>query len=73
MYEDAIKELTKAAQYDPENGDIIYNLGNAYRQNGNRTEAIEAYTFVEENFPGTERARRSRSFLRELEENNEQR
>ena len=68
MFEDAVKELAKARVYDPENGDILYNLGNAYRQNGDRNEAMEAYNLVVEKFPGTERARRSQSFLRELNE-----
>lgn len=68
MYEDAITDFVKASEYDPENGDIWYNLGNAYRQNGDKEEAIEAYTRVVENFQGTEKARRSQSFLRELNE-----
>lgn len=68
MFEDAVKELAKARVYDPENGDILYNLGNAYRQNGDRNEAMEAYNLVVEKFPETERARRSQSFLRELNE-----
>lgn len=68
MYEDAITNLTKAAQYDQENGDILYNLANAYRQNGNTDEAIETYTAVIEKFEGTERARRSQKYLEELNE-----
>ena len=68
MYEDAITNFVKASEYDPENGDIWYNLGNAYRQNGDKEEAIDAYTRVVENFQGTEKARRSQSFLRELNE-----
>ena len=68
MYDDAITDFVKASEYDPENGDIWYNLGNAYRQNGDKEEAIEAYTRVVENFQGTEKARRSQSFLRELNE-----
>ncbi len=68
MFEEAIEDLEKAAEYDPENGDILYNLGNAYRQNDNREEAIQAYTQVVEKFPGTERARRSQNFLKELNE-----
>ena len=66
MYEEAIRDFLKAAEYDPENGDVLYNLGNAYRQNGNEDEAIETYTFVVEKFPGTEKARRSRNYLNEL-------
>lgn len=68
MYEDAIADLAKAAEYDQENGDILYNLANAYRQNGNKKEAIEAYTAVIEKFEGTEKARRAKNFLDELNE-----
>ncbi len=66
MYEEAIADFLKAASYDAENGDILYNLGNAYRQNGDREEAIEVYSLVVEKFPGTEKARRSRSYLNNL-------
>ena len=68
MYEEAITNLTKAAQYDQENGDILYNLANAYRQNGDTDEAIEAYTSVVTKFEGTERARRAQKYLEELNE-----
>lgn len=68
MYEEAIANLTKAAQYDGENGDILYNLANAYRQNGDTDEAIAAYNDVIEKFEGTERARRSQRYLEELNE-----
>ena len=66
MYEEAIRDFLKAAEFDPENGDVLYNLGNAYRQNGDNDEAIETYTFVVEKFPGTEKARKSRNYLNEL-------
>lgn len=68
MYEEAIANLTKAARYDGENGDILYNLANAYRQNGDTDEAIAAYNAVIEKFEGTERARRSQRYLEELDE-----
>lgn len=66
MYDDAVENLSMAAEYDSENSDILYNLGNAYRQNEEIEEAIEVYTLVVENFPGTERARRAQNFIEEL-------
>lgn len=68
MYESAVGDLKKAAEYDPENGDILYNLGNAYRQNGDRTEAIATYEQVIARFEGTEKARRAQAYLEELNE-----
>lgn len=68
LYEEAIADFTRAAAYDPENGDILYNLGNAYRQNGDKEEAIETYTLVVEKFAGTEKARRAKNYLDELQE-----
>lgn len=68
MYESAVADLKKAAEYDPENGDILYNLGNAYRQNGDRTEAIATYEQVIARFEGTEKARRAQTYLEELNE-----
>lgn len=67
MYEEAIADFLKAAEYDPENGDVLYNLGNAYRQNGDNEEAIEVYSLVVEKFAGTEKARRSRNYLNDLD------
>ena len=68
MYESAVKDFAKAAEYDPENGDILYNLGNAYRQNGDKDEAIKTYTLVVEKFEGTEKARRAQNYLDDLNE-----
>lgn len=68
MYEAAVSDFKKAAEYDPENGDILYNLGNAYRQNGDKTEAIATYEQVVSKFEGTEKARRAQTYLEELNE-----
>lgn len=68
MYEAAITDFARAAEYDPENGDILYNLGNAYRQNGDKEEAIETYRLVISQFADTEKARRAQSYLDELNE-----
>ncbi len=68
MYEAAVKDFEKAVEYDPNNGDILYNLGNAYRQSGDRENAIKTYELVIQNFEGTEKARRAQTYLDELKE-----
>lgn len=66
MYEDAIKDLTKAYSYDNSNGDALYNLGNAYRKSGDNVNAIDTYNKVIEEFPDTEMATRSQQYVNEL-------
>ena len=66
MYEDAIKDLTKAYTYDNSNGDALYNLGNAYRKSGDIVNAVETYNKVIEEFPDTEMATRSQQYVNEL-------
>lgn len=68
MYEDAITAFSKAAEYDAENVDILYNLGNAYRQNGDKDNAVQTYQLVIDKFDGTDRARRAKNYLAELNE-----
>lgn len=68
MYEAAAEDFEKAANYDSENGDILYNLGNAYRQSGDKEKAIKTYELVIEKFDGTEKARRAKTYLEELKE-----
>ena len=69
MYEDAIVDFARAVAYDPQNSDVLYNLGNSYRQNGDKAEAKEVYAKVIELFPETEKARRAQTYLDELNEN----
>jgi len=66
MYEDAIRDLTKAYTYDNSNGDALYNLGNAYRKSGDIVNAVETYNKVIEEFPDTEMATRSQQYVNEL-------
>ena len=68
MYEDAITAFSKAAEYDAENVDILYNLGNAYRQSGDKDNAVKTYQLVIDKFDGTDRARRAKNYLAELNE-----
>lgn len=69
LYEDAIRDFELAAGYDPSNGDILYDLGNAYRKQGNNDKAAEIYKQVIESFPDTEKARRAQSYLDEINNN----
>lgn len=66
-YEDAIPNLEKAFQYDPTNGEALYNLANAYYRSGKVEEAKVTYQQIIELFPGTEKASKSETFLAEIE------
>lgn len=68
-FTEAIEKLVKAVYYDAANVNALYDLGEAYRQNGNTEEAISTYDKVIELFPGTERARRAQRYRDELSEN----
>lgn len=65
-FKQAIEELTKAVSYDATNGDALFTLGNAYRRNEQKTEAIATYQKVIELFPDTEKARRAQNYINDL-------
>jgi tetratricopeptide (TPR) repeat protein len=65
-YETAIKDLTRAVEYDATNGEALYNLGNAYYKSENLQDALEIYEQVVELFPNTEKARKSQSYIKEI-------
>lgn len=65
-YETAIAYLTKSYTYDTENGDALYNLGNSYYRSGDTNMAIEIYEQVIEQFPNTEKARKSQGYIEEI-------
>lgn len=65
-YKQAIDNLTKAVEYDPTNGDAMNVLGNAYRQDGQKENAIACYQKVIELLPGTGRATRAQKYIDEL-------
>lgn len=65
-YTTAITDLTKAVYYDAANADALFALGNAYRKSEDTDKAREVYNQVVELFPGTERARRSQTYLDEM-------
>lgn len=65
-YETAIKQLERAYDYDPANGEALYNLGNSYNKTGNLDKAVEIYEQVIELFPGTAKARKSQGYIKEI-------
>jgi len=66
VYTDAVQNLEKAYIYDSGNIDVVYNLANAYYRSGDFSNAAVYYQRVMDNFPGTERARRSEDYLEEI-------
>jgi tetratricopeptide (TPR) repeat protein len=65
-YDTAIENLSRAVEYDETNGDALYNLGNAYYKKENLEEALSIYEQVVEKFPGTEKARKSNGYIKEI-------
>ena len=65
-YASAIPHLLRAFQYDPTNGEALWNLANAYEQNNEIDKAKEAYAGVIEFFPDTDKARKSDERLIEI-------
>lgn len=66
-YADAIPNLKKAYQYDPTNGQALFDLANSYYRMGQEEKAKETYQQVIELFPNTEKADKSKQFLAEME------
>lgn len=67
-YDTAIADLEKSFAYDETNGEALFLLGNSYKKKGDSKNAIRIYNQVIELFPNTEKARRSREYLKELED-----
>lgn len=67
-YQEAIKYLLLSVKFNAEDGEALLSLGNSYRQNEEKEEAIEIYTKVIELFPGTNRAKKSQNYLDEYSE-----
>lgn len=65
-YQDAIDNLSKAYAYDHTNGEALFNLGNAYRKSGDNENAVKIYQKVTEEFPDTDKANRSQSYMNEI-------
>lgn len=67
-YADAERDLEYAVTYNPLDGYAWYNLGKSCRENGNDVRAIEAFEKVIELAPGSERAKQSKVYIKELQE-----
>ncbi len=67
-YTTAIENYKKAVFFDIENGDALFALADAYRQNGDKTNALVTYAQVTERFPESENAKRALGFIAELGE-----
>lgn len=65
-YDVAIDNLARAYEYNPSNGEALYNLGNSYNKKGETDKAVEIYEQVVELFPHTEKARKSQNYIREI-------
>lgn len=66
-YDTAITNLEKAFYYDPDNGEALYNLANAYYRKGDTKQAVEYYQMVAELFPNTEKARKAENYIKEIQ------
>lgn len=65
-YDTAIINLSRAYDYNPKNGEALYNLGNAYNKKGETQKALDIYEQVIELFPNTEKARKSETYIKEI-------
>ena len=65
-YDTAVTNLSRAYDYNPRNGEALYNLGNAYNKKGDTEKAVEIYEQVIEQFPNTEKARKSDTYIKEI-------
>ena len=52
--------------YDAGNKDALYFLGRSYQKNGDAEKAVETFQKVLELFPGSDRVRDTKRYLREL-------
>ena len=53
--------------YEPENGEALFNLGNAYSKSGDTASAITVYKQVIELFPDTDKARKAKNYIEEIQ------
>ncbi len=66
QFDEAVLNLEKAVIYDAADQNALYQLGEAYRQDGKTKEALDTYGKVIELFPGTDRAKRAQRRIEEL-------
>ena len=65
-YEEAIPSLQRAYKYDNTKVEALFYLGNSYHRSGNDDIAKETYAQVIDNFPDTEFANKSETYLAEI-------
>lgn len=66
-YDVAITHLLLAYQYNENDSEALYFLGNAYRLNENAQEAIDAYNSLIEKFPESKRVSSAKKHLKKYE------
>lgn len=66
-YPNAIENFQKAYDYNPQNGEALYFLGNSYYRSQNTTMALEIYQKVIDEFPNTEKARKAENYMKEIQ------
>jgi TolA-binding protein len=69
-YETAIKNLSKAYQYNNTDVNTLYYLGNAYYASGDTVKAKEVYDAVIKDFPDTKSAQAAETKLAEINNSN---
>jgi Flp pilus assembly protein TadD len=67
----AVEQLSKAVYYDASNMESLYYLGQAYRRNDDKENAIATYNKVVELFPGTQSAANAQRYIDELSQSND--
>ena len=66
-YPVAIDKLTRAVQYDESDVKALYTLAQSYDKNGDAENARKIYSEVIDTFPGTGEAKKSETFLAQLQ------
>ncbi len=66
-YDDALKTLGQAYEYDPTNLSVIYFIGRSYHQLSDNKNATKYYNILIEDYPDSNRAGEARSRLAEIE------
>ena len=67
-YPVAIDKLTRAVQYDESDVKALYTLAQSYDKNGDAENARKIYSEVIDTFPGTGEAKKSETFLAQLQD-----
>lgn len=59
--------LSKAVFFDAANQEALYNLGMAYKGNGDEDKAVATFTKFTELFPDTDRAERAKGEIAKIQ------